>query len=382
MPSKKEELIMAVLFLANKLLHSNTEISQNDLPGSSKDHEGTGACDYIHDDPAKRTVRAPGVRMKLLWLPEDPEINKRTSLVATNTFILESESEVMFADGTTGILSMSLGHMSDTDYATLKRNYKANHTTDLANGSYFDAGEIMYYFGAKGGGSTGVHVHMRIGKGKFLSSTVLWRETSAGSNVWMLNTSVHPGLKHDSAFYIDDFSFKTNGYYSEIIKKMNFKTYDPVTPPTESDLYLVAKTTGFRVRESVVNGAEKAMVTKGNKAKIISFVGGFQTDGYQWAKVDYNGAIGYSQMDTKAYMVQRIGSTPNTYLRALATSFRVRSTPVNGTELAMIYPVNQVTVLDFVESYQSDGYQWIKVRTSSGIEGYSQLDTKAYNLTL
>lgn len=370
---------MAVLFLANKLLYSNTEISQNDLSNSSKDHQGTGACDYIHADAGKRTVRAPGVRMKLLWLPDDPEINKKTSLSTANTFILESESEVMFADGTTGILAMSLGHMSDLDYKTLKDNYEIKHNTALVNGSYFDADETMYYFGSKGV-STGVHVHMRIGKGKFLNPTVLWRETAPGSNVWMLNTAVHPGLKHDSAFYIDDFSFKTDGIYSAVIKEMNFKTYGQVTP--ESGLYLIAKTVGFRVRSAPVNGIEKTFVDKGFKAKIVGFSGGFQTDGYQWAQVEYNGVTGYSQMDTKAYMVQRIGTTPNTYLRALATSFRVRSNPVNGTELAMVNPINQATVLSFVEAYQSDGYQWAKVRTSSGIEGFSQLDTKAYNLTL
>ena len=75
------------------------------------------------------------------------------------------------------------------------------------------------------------------------------------------------------------------------------KPTDPPTPPTVSGLYLNATKQQFRVRASVVNGTQKAMVPVGGRAQITGFLG-IQSDGYQWATVNYNGTTGYSQIDT------------------------------------------------------------------------------------
>ncbi len=54
----------------------------------------------------------------------------------------------------------------------------------------------------------------------------------------------------------------------------------------------------FRIRQSPVTGSPLVVVTLGGRAEVAKFLG-IQSDGYQWAKVDFWGTIGYSQMDTK-----------------------------------------------------------------------------------
>ena len=155
----------------------------------------------------------------------------------------------------------------------------------------------------------------------------------------------------------------------------------PTPSVTVSGVNLFAKNTPFRVRTSPVSGTELVMVPISSYAKILQFVPGFQSDGYQWAYVEYNGIRGYSQLDTSSdYLIQKSATSSTIYLKASKLQFRIRSNPVNGTQLAMV-PVNyQAKILSTENGFASDGYQWAYVEYN-GIKGYSQMDLQnAYTL--
>lgn len=63
------------------------------------------------------------------------------------------------------------------------------------------------------------------------------------------------------------------------------------------------------------------------------------------------------------------------YLVAKNTPFRVRSNPVNGTELAMVPTGGEASIISFRNGFESDGYQWAQVYYKGQL-GYSQLDLK------
>lgn len=82
------------------------------------------------------------------------------------------------------------------------------------------------------------------------------------------------------------------------------KESSPTPGTSVSGVNLFAKNTPFRVRSAPVSGTELAMVPISSYAKILQFVPGFQSDGYQWAYVEYNGIKGYSQIDLQnAYTI-------------------------------------------------------------------------------
>ena len=156
------------------------------------------------------------------------------------------------------------------------------------------------------------------------------------------------------------------------VYEKNATNPDPGESNPIPGLYLSATKLSFRVRSSVVSGSQLALVPVGGRAEIISFLG-IQTDGYQWAKVKYNGIVGYSQIDTyNAYTVT--GTTTNRYLNATKQSFRVRNAPVGGTSLTIV-PVGGRAQITLFGAIQTDGYQWVGVNYN-GITGYSQIDTK------
>jgi CHAP domain. len=149
------------------------------------------------------------------------------------------------------------------------------------------------------------------------------------------------------------------------------------TPPTPgwnnpAPIYLNATKQQFRVRASVVSGAQKAIVPVGGRAEITGFLG-IQSDNYQWVSVDYNGVTGFSQVDTKnCYTVTTANSTGR-YLNATRQAFRVRASVVNGTQKAMVPVGGRAEITGFL-GIQSDGYQWVSV-SYNGVTGYSQADT-------
>lgn len=70
---------------------------------------------------------------------------------------------------------------------------------------------------------------------------------------------------------------------------------------TSSKIYLKAIVGGFRVRNAPVTGAELTFVPQESRAEIIYTNTIFESDGFQWPRVMYNGTSGFSQMDTVGY---------------------------------------------------------------------------------
>lgn len=73
----------------------------------------------------------------------------------------------------------------------------------------------------------------------------------------------------------------------------------------DEKVYLKASRLGFNVRSGTVNGKVLAVVPKGKRAEILEFSTEFKSDGFQWAKVKYGNVTGYSQLDTKYYLLEK-----------------------------------------------------------------------------
>lgn len=93
----------------------------------------------------------------------------------------------------------------------------------------------------------------------------------------------------------------TYGYYTVLLTDTSVihpETFETITP---RNLYIVASTSGAYIRTSVVNG-DKTFIAPGSKMKVLELLPDFQSDGYQWAKVNYNGNVeGYVQIDVKSW---------------------------------------------------------------------------------
>lgn len=86
-------------------------------------------------------------------------------------------------------------------------------------------------------------------------------------------------------------------------------TPDP-QPEVEHDYMTInVDSLGLRVRKELKFSNGKPVgeiigfIPVGNKAKVIDMVDGIQKDGYQWAKVEFNGIVGYSQYDSACYWI-------------------------------------------------------------------------------
>lgn len=75
---------------------------------------------------------------------------------------------------------------------------------------------------------------------------------------------------------------------------------------------MVVDTIGVRVRASLnfngktPTGKVLTLAKPGQAVKILGFVAGIQPDGYQWIKSEFNGAVGYSQYDSKCYWIREV----------------------------------------------------------------------------
>ena len=350
------------LLLKNLFNQTSVYISQDHM--SQYSHYGTGAVDYVPQAGTESPIYAP-CNLKVKYTPT---INTTNSLENTNTIMFESTEAVEFADGTTAILAISLAHMSDVKYTSMNC---ASWTTSTT----FNKGDVIYYTGSKGGGSTGIHVHVRLAKGTFISP---WTHVNSYT---VLNTTGTTPMQSDDTFYADDMTitYNSNSSYASA-SNFNWKF---TTPDSEGDgedggndeltgVYLCATRQAFRVRTSPVNGSIITTITTGNSVPIIEFLGK-QSDNYQWVKVNYNGTEGYSQLDT--YNCYTVSGSPSLilYLDATYYAYRVRTSPVNGSIITTIAVSGRLPITGFL-NIQSDNYQWVKVNYN-GVEGYSQLDT-------
>ena len=83
----------------------------------------------------------------------------------------------------------------------------------------------------------------------------------------------------------------TKGYYT-ILKCENVTSAIP--------LYLIASSKGGYIRSGMFSNSPIVTYVPANQAmKIIELIPGFQSDGYQWARAEYNGSSGFVQIDLK-----------------------------------------------------------------------------------
>ena len=179
------------LLLKNLFNQTSVYISQDHM--SQYSHYGTGAVDYVPQAGTESPIYAP-CNLKVKYTPT---INTTNSLENTNTIMFESTEAVEFADGTTAILAISLAHMSDVKYTSMNC---ASWTTSTT----FNKGDVIYYTGSKGGGSTEIHVHVRLAKGTFISP---WTHVNSYT---VLNTTGTTPMQSDDTFYADDMTITYN----------------------------------------------------------------------------------------------------------------------------------------------------------------------------
>ena len=83
-----------------------------------------------------------------------------------------------------------------------------------------------------------------------------------------------------------------------------FDQDDPQPEPTpqlaEGKTYLICPN-AQNIRDRVVSGAIIKTAPKGAKLTVLELIDGFQADGYQWCRVEYEGVTGYAQIDTDGW---------------------------------------------------------------------------------
>lgn len=186
------------------------------------------------------------------------------------------QTPIMCADGKARIITLALTH-SNKDYQ-LYRLYHPN--------------EIMYQEGTAGR-ATGNHIHLEVAEG--FQKTKYW---DVKLKVYRMKGEMDPR----KAFYILD-------GYTKVVNTQGlvFKHTDTVEAKESEDetVYLKAQRMGFNIRKEPVTGSVLKVVGKGDRAEILEFLTGFKSDGYQWAKVKKGDIIGYSQLDTKYYLIEK-----------------------------------------------------------------------------
>ena len=90
-----------------------------------------------------------------IYAPASCIVKRITS--SYNIVYFETLNKVYCADGTKDYMCWRFMHMSDANLAKL----------GIRVGKTFKQGEICYYEGNKGMGSTGTHLHMEVGRGKY-----------------------------------------------------------------------------------------------------------------------------------------------------------------------------------------------------------------------
>ncbi len=278
---------------------------------------------------------------------------------------------VKCADGKERILTFGCTHMDRLNVFGLKV------------GKIYNSGERCYMEGNTGI-SYGNHVHMDVAEG--------WHyRRSKRSGQWLL-----PKLVDISKIFyqLDDWNIsrKLNGYAFPVVNSRYVETNEKYKyPDTVTGYAIFTNKLGLRVRDNVVSGKILKTVKKGNELKIRYFLEGFQSDKYQWAATEYQGIEGFSQIDTKnCYSVitsDQSVMVPNSdikitplklYLNTQSRGAYIRSSVVNG-EIIKKVPANKlIQVIELLEGFQSDGFQWCKSKYGK-TEGYTQIDVKNWH---
>lgn len=162
-----------------------------------------------------------------------------------NTVWLESIDPVLFADGTIDYMVVSFTH--DDDISDLKFNQLIHQ------------GDVFYQAGNKGE-SSGTHVHLEVGKGRFYGRgwtkhPTLNTKTEKIDDEWRINNGIHP----INAFYVESDVNILND------KNYNWKFYN-IQEPLNGDLTI---DNVDKVAEKIVlrNNSQKFLEIRGSKIK-------------------------------------------------------------------------------------------------------------------
>ncbi len=115
-------------------------------------------------------------------------------------------------------------------------------------------------------------------------------------------TNFIPGIQSDGYQWCQSEFNGVKGYSQ--IDTFNCYTISK-TDGNAHPLYITTVGMKMRIRESVVNGRELAMVPQGARVSVVYLVDGIQSDGYQWAYCLFNGVYGYCQIDTAVYTLTK-----------------------------------------------------------------------------
>lgn len=252
--------------------------------------------------------------------------------------------------------------------------YALTHADDISEykvGRIFQSGELFYKegsFGSKGTNSYPFHIHFEVAEG--------WKVTKKTiQGVYQLEDAIFPHLIFHF-FKGWNVVTNTNGYsFLEVSSRSTEISAGSTARHGEQGIYLQATKQPFRIRNAVVTGAELAVVQVGQRAKLLEFLD-VQADQYQWAKVQFNNVVGYSQIDTFNCLTISNESEQMCLLRSEKSAFYMRSAPVTGAVIKTIPAQGSVTVVQFLP-IQKDQYQWASV-TYQGVFGYCQVDTKKF----
>lgn len=309
-----------------------------------------------------------------------------------------NEAAVMCEDGVARVLTFGCTHIDTEDYDNF--SYEVNHV--------YEAGEPCYREGFEGLSSDndlhGNHVHMDVGLG--------WqykKEKIDGG--WHLNDTMLSDTKTliGNTFYKlegfnDDSDVNTKGYTFTTVTSRTVSgsgTVEPTPTPTPTPdttekisitgYGLYVNKLGLKIRTEPNSSSESLItVPVGKELKIRKFLDGFQSDGYQWAATEYDGNVGYSQIDTNGYYTVVLTDTsvispsngacivPRTlYLIASSKGANIRASIPSG-KATFVSAGSKIKVEELIPGFQSDGYQWVKA-SYNGTTGYVQADVKNWH---
>lgn len=312
-----------------------------------------------------------------------------------------NEAEVMCEDGVARVLTFGCTHMDKDDFKSM----------DYQVGDKYASGTACYREGMTGlrpdlYPSQGNHVHMDVGLG--------WqykKEKIDGG--WHLKDT----MLSDDKTLIGNTFYKLEGFNTDedgttlgyTFTKVTSRTVggsgtvEPTPTPTPTPTPdtsekisitgygLYVNKLGLKIRTEPNSSSESLItVPVGKELKIRKFLDGFQSDGYQWAATEYDGNVGYSQIDTNGYYTVVLTDTsvispsngacivPKTlYLVASSKGANIRASIPSGT--ATFVPAgSKIKVEELIPGFQSDGYQWVKA-SYNGTTGYVQADVKNWH---
>ena len=198
-------------------------------------------------------------------------IIKKVYKASGNFVWLQSKDKVKWADGTIDYMTVMTGHDDNVE--------------SLYVGKEIKAGEV-YYTQGNAGNSTGIHVHIEVGKGKYTGSG--WYQNSQGR--WMINNSVRP----ETAFFVKPDTVIVNdaGYnWINIIKN----------PTIKNDLVdqIEIKVNNLRCRKTP-NGEILGFIEKG----FYDIIGNEKNGDYTWYKIAESNWVAYDKSWSNLHIVK------------------------------------------------------------------------------